>query len=94
MHRHPKLWENPQQFYPERFLNDSPLKHKFSYIPFGSGPRLCIGMQFAIMEMTLLLSDIVRNFEWKLIENHQEVKPLPLVTLKPSPYIKVRIKKL
>ncbi len=91
IHRHPNLWENPNQFFPERFLNGSSLKHKFSYIPFGSGPRLCIGMQFAIMEMVLLLSDLVRNFHWKLIDNHQDVKPLPLVTLKPNPYVKINI---
>lgn len=93
MHRHSKLWNQPNEFYPERFFSE-PLKHKFSYIPFGSGPRLCIGMQFAIMEMTLLIADLVRNFRWELINNHPEVKPLPLVTLKPYPFVKILVDKV
>ena len=95
MHRSSQWWEQPDEFYPERFLSENnAMKHKFSYIPFGSGPRLCIGMQFAIMEMTLLIADLVKEFEWNLIENHPKIYPAPLVTLKPQPFIKIALNRI
>ena len=66
--RNPKYWEEPEKFYPERFLN-SPTDFKglnFQFIPFGSGRRICPGMAFAIASMELVLANLVHHFDWSL----------------------------
>ena len=56
-HRHPTVWSNPERFDPERFQSGmADLRPKSSYIPFISGPRVCLGNNFALMEMTLALA--------------------------------------
>lgn len=60
MHRHPHLWDQPDEFMPERFLGDYPRK---AFLPFGIGPRMCIGNHFAMLEMEVMarmLFDAVR----------------------------------
>lgn len=81
LHRNPKYWENPNEFDPERFLGERK-KHSMKYFyPFGAGPRMCIGIGFAIYEMCLVLFKIVKKYEVKPISG--EVQFNPLVTLKP-----------
>src|SRR6478735_7020298 len=64
IHRHPDYWENPDAFNPDRFTPEKEAQmHKFVYFPFGGGPRLCIGQQFALMEMSIILTDILQKFE-------------------------------
>ena len=58
IHRNPELWQNPEKFDPDRF--DQPLKHKYAYFPFGGGPKLCIGMGLALMEMQVILYHILK----------------------------------
>jgi cytochrome P450 len=79
MHRHPAYWEKPDQFIPDRW-NDPEL-NKEAYMPFGAGPRLCIGEHFAMMEMELILSEILQRFDFRLLSSHITEKPL--VTLRP-----------
>ena len=56
-HRHPDFWEEPDQFRPERFLGEVPVNRpRFAYFPFGGGPRVCIGSQFAMIEAQLVLA--------------------------------------
>uniref|UniRef100_A0A1I8B6C7 Cytochrome P450 n=1 Tax=Meloidogyne hapla TaxID=6305 RepID=A0A1I8B6C7_MELHA len=63
LHRDPKLWgEDSEEFKPERWLNGE--ENKF-YFPFGGGPRICIGMRFAVMETKMLLVHLLRTFELK-----------------------------
>ena len=62
LHRHERLWENPNAFMPQRFLPPSPPPDRFAYLPFGVGPRVCIGAQFALTEATLALAKIVANY--------------------------------
>jgi cytochrome P450 len=59
VHHHPEFWPEPEQFYPDRFFSTE--SHRFSYIPFGSGERICIGNHFAMLESRLLLSMIVNQ---------------------------------
>jgi len=91
-HRNPKYWDDPERFDPERFTKEEIKKRPaFSYFPFGGGPRLCIGQQFAYMEMQLVLAELIRQFEIELVEN-QDIDMLPLVTLRPKNGILVRLK--
>ena len=66
---HQALWQQPEHFRPERFLSET--KHKFSHIPFGIGARMCVGNQFALFEMTLLLSMMVQRYDFKLLSSPQ-----------------------
>ena len=84
VHRHRRLWTNPELFDPSRFLGDARMQiHRYGYLPFGAGPRICIGAAFALQEASLLLSAIVRNFTLCLPTGH-EVEPLLRITLRPK----------
>lgn len=80
IHHHSKYWDTPEIFQPDRF-DEKPIT--YSYLPFGGGPRMCIGNNFALMEMQLVLASILRNFNFKLVPN-QDIWPRPLVTLRPA----------
>lgn len=63
LHRNPKYWPDPDKFDPDRFSKENKEKQvKGSYIPFGNGQRVCIGSQFAMMEMTALIAVMIRDF--------------------------------
>lgn len=65
LHRNPNIWENPLRFDPGNFQPDLVRNRaKFNYLPFGAGPRICIGQQFALMEMQLILSALVKRFSF------------------------------
>ncbi|MEM7382122.1 MAG: cytochrome P450 [Bacteroidota bacterium] len=81
LHRHPDYWEKPDLFWPERFLGDQRKKTAGIYYPFGAGPRMCIGMGFAIYEMVLAVSYIVKHYQ--LSTTVKDIKVNPLITLKP-----------
>jgi cytochrome P450 len=86
LHRHPHYYEQPEQFWPERFGPDSSGEilekrlPRFAYLPFGGGPRICIGHSFALMEARLLLATIAQKYRLQLSPGHQ-VEPNPLATL-------------
>lgn len=82
-HRHPKLWENPEGFDPERFSPERvAAMPRFAYFPFGGGPRICIGNAFAMMEAQLLLATLAQR--WRLdLAPGLRVEPEPLITLRP-----------
>ena len=62
VHRHPGFWENPERFDPDRFgMTRADRRYRFAYIPFGAGPRHCIGENFAVYEMMLHLQGAVRR---------------------------------
>lgn len=94
IHRHPKYWSQPSIFYPERFLQANKMRPKCSYIPFGVGPRVCIGRQFALMNIKLILSRLLQRFEVHLPHKHYAVEPLPLITIKPGKNLTLKIKRL
>jgi cytochrome P450 len=81
LHRHEKLWDNPGAFVPQRFMSAQP--DRFAYLPFGVGPRVCIGAQFALTEATLALAKIVAGFSIELVSK-RPVMPLGVVTTQPD----------
>ena len=83
IHRKPSLWENPDRFDPERFVPErSASRHRFAYIPFGAGPRICIGAGFAMTEAVLILATIAQRYRLRLRPGHP-VEPQGLITLRP-----------
>ena len=81
LHRNPKYWENPEEFNPERFLGEQKKKSAQYFYPFGAGPRMCIGLGFAMYEMSLTLSYIVKKY--KVTSSKKDIQINPLITLKP-----------
>ncbi|MEM7185413.1 MAG: cytochrome P450 [Bacteroidota bacterium] len=81
LHRHPDYWERPDDFWPERFLPENRKDTAGVYFPFGAGPRLCIGLGFAIYEMTLAIAYLVKHYE--LTTTVEQVGMNPMITLKP-----------
>ena len=62
LHRHHKLWDDPAVFRPARFMPDQPPPARFSFMPFGAGPRICVGAQFAMTEAVLVLAALIGHF--------------------------------
>ena len=84
IHRHRLLWDRPETFDPERFRPQaSPSRHRFAYLPFGGGPRICIGAQFAIAEALMILALVAQRFRLSLMPGHP-VEPVGLITLRPK----------
>ncbi|MFD2942754.1 cytochrome P450 [Flavobacterium notoginsengisoli] len=81
LHRNPKYWNNPDEFIPERFLGEQKKESMQYFYPFGAGPRMCIGAGFAIYEMCLTISQIVKMYIIK--SNNDIIQFNPLITLKP-----------
>ena len=93
VHRRPKLWPDPERFDPERFAPErETARPRFAYIPFGGGPRGCIGSQFAMVEAQLIVASIAPRYRIELVPD-QEIRPEPLITLRPKPGIRATIRK-
>ena len=83
LHRKPSLWENPDRFDPERFTPERvAARPRFAYLPFGAGPRICIGAAFAMAEAMLILATIAQRYRLHLKPGHP-VEPQGLITLRP-----------
>jgi cytochrome P450 len=92
-HRDQRYWENPEQFCPARFDHHSGQKQPpFTYVPFGGGPRNCIGAAFAQVESKVVLARLLQTFEFELL-NGPEIKPFMGATLEPRPGVKMRIRR-
>jgi cytochrome P450 len=90
-HRHPEFWERPDDFDPDRFEPDRVAgRPRSAYLPFGLGPRHCIGDQFAMMEAQLVLASIARRYRLRL-ERDEAVQPEILATLRPPAGVMMRV---
>ena len=90
-HHSPDSWEAPERFDPDRFHKENKGKrHPFAYMPFGGGPRLCIGNNFALMELQLALLKMVRNYDFELVPD-QQIEMQALITLRPKNGIKLKV---
>lgn len=93
MHRDPTIWENANEFIPERWadesINDIP---KYAYLPFGGGPRVCIGNSFATMEANLLLATIAQRYQFRLVDD-ANIVPQAFITMYPRYGLPMTIQK-
>ena len=84
LHRHQTLWDRPDIFDPNRFLAGArDAIPRYAYLPFGAGPRICMGSAFALQEATLVVASIAANFDFALAPG-QRVWPVLRVTLRPQ----------
>jgi len=83
LHRHEKLWRDPNAFIPSRFMPGAPPPDRFAYLPFGVGARVCIGAHFALVEATLALAKIIGAFRIELLDQ-EPVIPVGVVTTQPD----------
>ena len=83
LHRHRRLWDDPDRFIPERFAPErAEARRRFAYLPFGAGPRICIGAAFALTEATVMLAALAQRFRPRLVPG-QIIEPCGLITLRP-----------
>ena len=83
LHRLPAFWKDPDAFDPDRFSSErSADRPKFVYLPFGAGPRQCIGNHFALIEAHLIVATLAQRYRLHLVPRHK-VEPWALITLRP-----------
>jgi len=83
LHRNRRRWPNPDAFDPARFLPGAPPPPRFAYLPFGIGPRVCVGAQLALTELTFALGAIVREFHIERVDQ-RPVIPVGAVVIDPD----------
>jgi cytochrome P450 len=94
LHRHWRLWSDPAAFDPTRFLPGRRGRiARFAYLPFGIGPRTCIGSSFALQEATIVLAVLIRSFDLRL-SPQAEVWPVQRITLRPANGLPMQIDKI
>ena len=89
LHRHPDYWPDAERFLPERWLDGERPEVRYAYLPFGAGPRACVGTQFATVEGPLLLALIGRRYDPRLAQ--ERVEPELMVTLRPKGGIRMTL---
>ncbi|PVD32570.1 hypothetical protein C0Q70_08011 [Pomacea canaliculata] len=90
LHRNPVYWDNPEDFRPERFMNESAIP-PYAYLPFISGPHMCIGHRFALLEMKLALAMLLRQFEFSPLPD-VVYKKKQFITMRPYPALKLNVR--
>lgn len=91
LHRHARLWSNPDMFEPERFLPGRREEiSRFAYLPFGAGPRVCIGMGFAMQEAVVVLATLIRHLRFERLDK-QPIRLRQCVTLQTEIPLRMRI---
>ena len=90
-HRHPRIWDDPERFDPDRFIQDrSAARPAFSYFPFGGGPRRCVGSGFASAELQMIVATVAQRFRPTVLPGVRAV-PVAGLTLRPSGPLPARI---
>jgi cytochrome P450 len=93
LHHHPDYWPEPFAFRPDRFADfDTKGNNRYLFMPFGGGPRICIGNHFAMLEMQLINAMISAHVDMDLLS--RDVKPRAFITLKPDGGIRMRLRKI
>jgi cytochrome P450 len=93
IHRDARWFDDPEAFRPERWDGGLAQRlHRYAYFPFGGGPRICIGNNFALMEAALVLATVAQKFRLRLADDAR-VTPLPTMTLRPAHGVRVVLRK-
>jgi cytochrome P450 len=83
-HHAPRHWPDPETFDTDRFIKGSEkLREPFTYLPFGGGPRVCIGNHYAMLQILMILSDLVRRYDFQVVPG-QTIEARPMVILRPK----------
>jgi cytochrome P450 len=94
VHHNAEVWEDPEKFDPGRFDKSNEKKmHAFAHIPFGGGPRVCIGQNMAIMQILLVISAIIRKYDFELTHN-KDIGFHAMMLLKPEGPVYINFKKI
>lgn len=90
LHRHSLYWERPERFDPSRFLPDAKAgRDRYTYIPFGAGPRVCVGGNFAVMQAMIILSTLLARF--RFLPGGPLPEPIMHMTVRPEPGVDLRV---
>lgn len=90
LHRDPRLWPDPERFDPDRFAAPPESRHRYSYLPFGGGQRICIGNRFALIEAALVLAMLVSRYQIARVDP-APVEAHPSITLRPRGGLRVTL---
>lgn len=90
LHRSQLFWDRPELFRPERFSDDaSEVRDKYQYLPFGAGPRVCVGADFAMMQAQIILATLVANF--RFTPAGPAPHPVMMMTVRPEPGVYLEV---
>ncbi|RQH03356.1 cytochrome P450 [Natrarchaeobius oligotrophus] len=92
LHVDDRFYDDPEEFRPERWLDDDRDRPEYAYFPFGGGPRHCIGMRFATLEMTLIVAVLLCRFDFEL-SSEPDPEPSAAATLQPENDVRVRVRR-
>ncbi|MEM9550839.1 MAG: cytochrome P450, partial [Pseudomonadota bacterium] len=82
LHRNHRLWSDPDAFDPDRFADRKAIR-RYAYMPFGDGPRICIGASFALQEAVIILATLLARFQFDPVPG-RDPKPVMIITLRPE----------
>jgi cytochrome P450 len=93
VHRHEKIWDDPERFDPERFAPEqAKTRHRYAYMPFGAGPRICIGSAFATMEAVAIMGVLLQGVQLRNISGETPAASMK-VTLRPMRDLRMRVER-
>jgi cytochrome P450 len=93
VHHHEKLWDDPERFDPERFSPERAKgRHRYAYMPFGAGPRICIGSAFATLEAVAVLAVLLQAARLRHASG-EAPQPIMKVTLRPKRELRMRVER-
>ena len=93
-HRAPGQWEDPEHFQAERFVPErNKARTPFTYLPFGGGPRVCIGNHYAMLQILMILRALLKNYDFQLAPN-QTIEARAVVILRPKNGIRMTFSKI
>lgn len=93
LHRHELLWDRPEMFDPDRFNSETgPKRDKYQYLPFGAGPRVCVGANFAMMQAGIILASLIQRFRFR--PSQPAPHPVMTMTVRPEPGVFLELQAL
>ena len=92
VHRHRRLWREPDRFDPDRFAPDASAgRHRFAFMPFGGGPHVCIGAGFAMQEAVAILAVLLQRLALRPLAGAPQPEAVMKITLRPRPDLLVQV---